>query len=51
METFVTAAYYLMTAAVAAVIVSNFLKSRDPQRMVLYAVVFTPFILRLLRIK
>ncbi len=51
MEVAVTVAYYLMTAAIAAVLVWNFLKTKDAQKMILYVVVLTPFILRVLRIK
>ncbi|MGE5588232.1 MAG: hypothetical protein ACM3ZO_08470 [Clostridia bacterium] len=51
MEVAVTVAYYVMTAAIAAVLVSNFFKTKDVQKMVLYLVVLTPFVLRVLRIK
>ncbi len=51
METAISILYYLMTAAIAAVLIVNFLRARDAQRMILYAVVLMPFIMRLLRLK
>jgi hypothetical protein len=51
MEIAVTVAYYVMTAAIAALLACNFLKTKDVQKMVLYLVVLTPFMLRVLRIK
>jgi hypothetical protein len=47
----VTIAYYLMTAAVAALLVWNVVKSRKWQDEVLYVIVLIPFLLRLLRLK
>jgi len=47
----VTVLYYLLTAAVAVLLVRNFLKRKDWQEEVLYIVVLIPFLLRLLRLK
>jgi len=47
----VTILYYLLTAAVAALIVWNIVKSRKWQDEVLYILVLIPFLLRLLRLK
>lgn len=47
----VTLVYYLITAAVAALIVWNIVKSRKWQDEVLYVIVLIPFLLRLLRLK
>jgi hypothetical protein len=47
----VTILYYLMTAAIAALLVRNFLKHKDWQAEALTVVVLIPFLLRLLRLK
>ena len=47
----VTVLYYLLTAAVAILLIRNFLKRKDWQEEVLYIVVLIPFLLRLLRLK
>ncbi len=47
----VTLLYYLLTAAVALLLIRNFLKRKDWQEEVLYIVVLVPFLLRLLRLK
>ena len=47
----VTVLYYLLTAAIAVLLVRNFLKRKDWQEEVLYIVVLIPFLLRLLRLK
>ncbi len=51
MELSVSIEYYLMTAVFAVLLVANFLRAKDVQRMILYAVVLTPFVLRVLRLK
>jgi hypothetical protein len=43
--------YYAFVALVCAVLVVNFVQSRDWQRDVLYLIVLLPFLLRLLRLK
>jgi hypothetical protein len=47
----VTVLYYLLTAAIAVLLIRNFLKRKDWQEEVLYVVVLIPFLLRLLRLK
>jgi hypothetical protein len=47
----VTILYYVMTAAVAALLVGNIVKSRKWQDEVLYLIILIPFLLRLLRLK
>ena len=47
----ITILYYLLTAAVAALIIWNIIKSRKWQEEVLYILVLVPFLLRLLRLK
>ena len=47
----VTVLYYLMTAAVAGLLVWNFLRRKNWQEEVLYIIVLIPFLLRLLRLK
>jgi hypothetical protein len=47
----VTILYYLLTAAVAALLVWNIVKSRKWQDEILYIIVLIPFLLRLLRLK
>ena len=47
----ITVLYYLLTAAIAVLLVRNFLKRKDWQEEVLYIVVLIPFLLRLLRLK
>ncbi|HMA53043.1 MAG TPA: hypothetical protein VKT17_01195 [Acidobacteriota bacterium] len=51
MDTIVTLIYYLLTAAIAVLLVRNFLKRKDWQEEVLYIIVLIPFVLRLLRLK
>lgn len=51
MELVVSVLYYVMTAAIGALLVWNFFKTRDVQRMILYALVLAPFVLRVLRVK
>ncbi len=43
--------YYAIAAVIGIVVVANFLRSRDARKMLLYAIVLTPFVLRVLRIK
>lgn len=47
----VTVLYYLLTAAIAVLLIRNFLKRKDWQDEVLYIIVLVPFLLRLLRLK
>jgi multisubunit Na+/H+ antiporter MnhE subunit len=47
----ITVLYYLLTAAIAVLLIRNFLKRKDWQEEVLYIVVLIPFLLRLLRLK
>jgi len=47
----VTVLYYLLTAAIAVLLIRNFLKRKDWQEEVLYIVVLLPFLLRVLRLK
>jgi len=47
----VTILYYLMTAAVAALLVWNFLRRKNWQEEVLYVIILIPFLLRLFRVK
>ena len=51
MNVIVTVLYYVLTAAVAALLVWNFLRRKDWQEEALYIVVLIPFLLRLLRLK
>jgi len=51
MDTIVTLLYYLLTAAIAVLLVRNFLKRKDWQEEVLYIIILIPFVLRLLRLK
>ncbi|MGB8957609.1 MAG: hypothetical protein WCC00_01220 [Candidatus Aminicenantales bacterium] len=51
METIVTLLYYLLTAAIAVLLVWNFLKRKNWQEEVLIIIVLIPFVLRLLRLK
>lgn len=43
--------YYAIAAVIGVVIVANFVRSRDARKMMLYAIVLTPFVLRVLRVK
>jgi hypothetical protein len=51
MDMIVTVLYYLMTAAIAVILVWNFLKRKNWQEEALYVIILIPFLLRLLRIK
>ncbi|MBN2415051.1 hypothetical protein JXO52_04380 [bacterium] len=44
--------YYLITAFTAAMLIWNFIREKsDRQKMVLYLIVLTPLLLRILRIR
>lgn len=43
--------YYVITALFTAVLVRNFIRTRDVQKGILYLVVLMPFMLRLFRLK
>jgi len=43
--------YYVVTGVIALALLRNFLNARDTRKMILYAAVSIPFILRVLRIK
>lgn len=47
----VTWLYYLLVAFVAALLVTNLVRSRKWEQDVLYVLVLIPFLLRLLRLK
>jgi uncharacterized membrane protein len=51
MNAIVTGLYYLMTAAIAVLLIWNFLKRKNWQDEALYVIVLIPFLLRLLRLK
>jgi hypothetical protein len=43
--------YYAMTAFFGAVLVLNFVRTRDAQEALLYLVILLPFVMRLFRLK
>lgn len=43
--------YYVLAGIIGLVVAANFLRTRDARKMVLYAMVLVPFVLRVLRIK
>ncbi|MBU1337859.1 MAG: hypothetical protein KKD56_02190 [Acidobacteria bacterium] len=47
----ITVLYYILAAAVAVLLMINFLRSKKWQDEILYLIVLLPFILRLLRLK
>ena len=47
----ITILYYMMTAAVALLMIKNLIKSKKWQEEVLYLIVLVPFLLRLFRLK
>ena len=47
----VTFLYYVLVAAVSALLLYNLVKSRRWERDVLYVIVLVPFLLRLFRLK
>lgn len=51
MQTVVTVVYYAMTLYFLAALVTNFVKTRDLQKSVLYLLVMIPFVMRLCRLK
>lgn len=51
MRTLIGVLYYMMTGVIALVLIRSFLRTKDARKMVLYAAVLIPFILRVLRIK
>lgn len=51
MQIAVTVVYYVLTLGFLAAMVTNFVKTRDLQKSVLYLLVMTPFVMRLCRLK
>lgn len=49
--TIITVLYYLLVAAVCALLITNLVRERKWEQEVLYLVVLIPFLLRLLRLK
>jgi hypothetical protein len=47
----ITILYYLLTGAIAFLIIQNFIRSKKWQEEVLYILVLLPFLLRLFRLK
>jgi hypothetical protein len=47
----VTILYYLLTGAIIALMIHNFIRSKEWQEEVLYILVLLPFLLRLFRLK
>jgi len=47
----VTVLYYLLTGAIAFLMIHNFIRSKKWQDEVLYILVLLPFLLRLFRLK
>lgn len=43
--------YYAMTAFFGAILILNFIRTRDAQEAVLYLIILMPFVLRVLRLK
>jgi hypothetical protein len=50
-QTFVSLLYYLLVAYVVALLVWNFIRSRNWDEELLYVIVLIPFLLRLFRLK
>jgi undecaprenyl pyrophosphate phosphatase UppP len=50
-QTIIGYLYYAIAAVIGIVIVANFVRSRDVRKMLLYAIVLSPFVLRVLRVK
>lgn len=51
MELIVTIIYYCLVAFVSALLITNFLKSKEWQKEILTIIVLIPFILRLFMLK
>lgn len=51
LQALVTVLYYLLVAWVAAMMITNLVRSRDWRDEVLYVLVLVPFLLRLFRLK
>lgn len=49
--TFIMFLYYVMVVYVVGMLIWNFIKTKDIQKEMLYALSLLPFILRLLRMK
>ena len=47
----ITVLYYLLTGAIAFLMINNFIRTKRWQEEVLYVLVLLPFLLRLLRLK
>jgi hypothetical protein len=51
MSTAIMIFYYAMTAFFSICLVVNFIRTRDPQKAILYLVVLMPFVMRIARLK
>ncbi len=51
LSTIITITYYLMSIFLAIICILNFIKTKDIQESMLYAIVIIPFLLRIFRIK
>ena len=51
MGTAIMILYYAMTAFFALCLVVNFVRTKDPQKAILFLVVLMPFVMRLVRLK
>lgn len=43
--------YYVIAAFFLLAVALNFVKTKDPQKAILYGIIMMPFVLRLLRLK
>lgn len=51
LQTVITLAYYALTAGAAALLIGNFVRTKQWDRELLYLIVLVPFLLRVLRLK
>ena len=50
-NSFVTVLYYLITAFFFLALVRNFISTKNVQEALLYGIIMSPFLLRILRLK
>jgi len=51
LQSFITLAYYALTAGAAALLLYNFVKAKSWEKELLYLIVLVPFLLRVLHLK
>jgi uncharacterized membrane protein YbjE (DUF340 family) len=51
MQTIIMVLYYIISAFIAGMLIWNFVREKDKEKMLLYLIVLIPLVLRILRIR